>query len=51
VKKIKEARKIKLKIERELLRTLCVNELRHAAGGSDQANEFTAASGGQVCCA
>jgi hypothetical protein len=51
VKKLKETQKTKLKIERDILRTLAVNELRHAQGGTDNQNGLTAASGGAVCCA
>ena len=43
--------KTKLKIERDILRTLQVNELRHVQGGTDNQNGLTAASGGAVCCA
>jgi hypothetical protein len=51
VKKIKETKKTKLKIERNILRTLQVTELRDVEGGTDNQNGLTAASGGQVCCA
>ena len=51
MKRIKETKKTKLKIERDILRTLQVNELRHAQGGTDNQNGLTAASGGDVCCA
>jgi hypothetical protein len=51
VKKIKNTKKIKLKIERDILRTLQVNELRHVEGGTLNQNGFTAASGGEICCA
>jgi len=51
VKKIKETKKTKLKIERSILRMLQVNELRHVEGGTDNNNGLTAASGGPVCCA
>jgi len=51
VKKIKETKKTRLKFERDILRTLQVNELCHAQGGTDNQNGLTAASGGPVCCA
>jgi hypothetical protein len=51
VKKIKNTKKIKLKIERDILRTLQVNELRQVEGGTLNQNGFTAASGGEICCA
>jgi hypothetical protein len=50
VKKLKETKTIKPKIERELLRTSRVNELRHVEGDTDHGNEITAVTGGQGCC-
>lgn len=51
MKKIKDTKKTKLKLDRDILRTLQVNELRHVEGGTDNQNGLTAASGGAVCCA
>jgi hypothetical protein len=51
MKKIKTPKKTKLKIERDILRMLQVNELRDVAGGTDYPDQVTAASGAQVCCA
>jgi hypothetical protein len=51
VKKIKDPQKTKLKLGREIVRSLQAIELRHVEGGTEFPRVTTFASGGEICCA